>query len=309
MYKAVPPIIKKIDLDTNLYTLHKNGKASVDFGMDNTATLFENGFGLYSTSNINSSIGPIKTQFFRIALTKNGSANFGLGLEKYSTQPNSILFGIPGQIFSLYNFNSDFFAYYMLFTEKFIGDCLLLQSGKQQFPFLTYAGLQSFLLNNDTAGEIESIIHKINDEVKKHSPGNSEMIKLYIQQIILHANRCYGNGLIPSRTIPDARQSIFKAFIKAVSQHFLTVRKVSDYAAMLHVSPDHLNRAIKYCSDKTAHELIDEMLLMEAKSYLLQSSLSVAEIANELAFSDPSHFNRFFKKYCSLTPSEFRNKS
>jgi AraC-like DNA-binding protein len=93
-----------------------------------------------------------------------------------------------------------------------------------------------------------------------------------------------------------------------VSQHFLTIRKVSDYAEMLHVSSDHLNRSIKSGSDKTAHELIDEMLLMEAKAYLLHTTHTIAEIAYKLDFSDPSHFNRFFKKYCELTPAEFRNQ-
>ncbi|MBK9736442.1 MAG: AraC family transcriptional regulator [Saprospiraceae bacterium] len=87
------------------------------------------------------------------------------------------------------------------------------------------------------------------------------------------------------------------------------MRKVSSYADMLHVSPDHLNRAIKSCSDKTAHEHIDEMLLMEAKAYLLHTTMTIAEIAYQLEFSDPSHFNRFFKKYCSLTPVDFRNQS
>ena len=84
---------------------------------------------------------------------------------------------------------------------------------------------------------------------------------------------------------------------------------MTDYAKMLLVSADHLNRIIKSNSDNTAHGLIDEMLLRETKAYLLHTELSIAEIAYKLEFSDPSHFNKFFKKLTDLTPLQFRNKS
>jgi AraC-like DNA-binding protein len=309
MYKSVPTDLAKIKLDTDLYKLHKSGNGNSDFGMDNTSEILDDGFGLYSTVDLKKNIGPIKTQYFRISLTRKGSANFDIGLEKYTTKRNSILFGIPGQIFSLHQYSKDFLAYYMLFTENFIADALLKYNRKQHYPFLSYSGLQSFQLDNNTADEIESIIFKMNQEVKERRSGCSEMIKLYIHQIILLANRCYGTVLLSNNHAPNSQQTLYNDFLKLVSQHFLTVRKVSAYAEMLHVSSDHLNRAIKSCSDKTAHELIDEMLLIEAKAFLLHTSLTIAEIAYKLEFSDPSHFNRFFKKYCELTPAEFRNQS
>jgi AraC family transcriptional regulator, transcriptional activator of pobA len=55
--------------------------------------------------------------------------------------------------------------------------------------------------------------------------------------------------------------------------------------------------------------LIDEMILREAKAYLLHSDLSVSEIGYTLNFADPSHFNKFFKKLADCTPLQFRQKS
>jgi AraC-like DNA-binding protein len=51
------------------------------------------------------------------------------------------------------------------------------------------------------------------------------------------------------------------------------------------------------------------MLILEAKTYLLHTALSIAEIGYKLDFTDPSHFNRFFKKYSGATPAVFRNQS
>ena len=178
-----------------------------------------------------------------------------------------------------------------------------------QYPFLTYSGVQCFELDDETAREIEGIIFKMNDEIKKNKPGCSEAVRLYIQLILIHANRNYGNMLLSGYGASNTSQHLFNSYLKLVGAHFLSQRKVAAYAAMLHVSPDHLNRAIRSCSDKTAHQLIDEMILMEAKAYLLHSKMSVSEIAYKLEFADPSHFNRFFKKNGGQTPLDFRRQS
>lgn len=308
MYKSLTDL-KKISLSTDLYRLHKADVGESNFGMDRSPQLLDDGFGLYSTAGTKRNIGPIKTEYFRIGLTVKGGAGFDVGLEKYRTQRNSILFSIPGQVFSLHDCSPDFTAYYMLFTEPFISDSLIGLRRKLQFPFLTYTGVQCFMLDDATAQDVQRLILLMNDEVKKNQAGCSEMIRLYIQQILVHANRNYGDILLSGYGAPGTLQQLYNSYLKLVSHHFLTVRKVSDYAAMLHVTPDHLNRAVKSCSDKTARELIDEMMLMEAKTYLLYSSMTIAEIAYKLDFSDPSHFHHFFRKLCRKTPLEFRRQS
>lgn len=309
MYKSLPTNIKKIKLDTDLYRLHKNGTGKSNFGMDNTSELLDHGFGLYSTTDVKKKIEHIKTEYFRISLTRKGKASFDIGLEKYQPLRNYILFGIPGQIFSLHDVSNDFLAYYMLFTEKFISGTWAYANKTRQFPFLHYSGAQCFELTEETASEIENIIFKINEEIKANKSNCREAIKSYIQLILIHASRNYDTVQRSKNETTSTAQNIFNTYLKLVSQHFLTVRKVADYANMLHVSPDHLNRAIKACSDKTAHDLIDEMLLMEAKVYLLHTKLTISEIAYKLQFADPSHFNRFFKKRSGETPLQFRNQS
>ena len=309
MYKSLPSDIRKIDLDTDLYKLHKDKSVASQFGMDNTSSLLDNGFGLYSTRNVKPTIAPIKTAYFRISLTRSGYAQFDIGLEKYQPHRNYILFGIPGQIFSLHDVSHDFLAYYMLFTENFISNTPLFTNKAWQFPFLTHSGLQCFELSDETASEIEAIIFRINNEIQANKTLCSDAVRLYIQLILIHASRHYDVAQLSQKGATSPAQQLFSAYLKLVGQHFLTVRKVATYANMLHVSPDHLNRAIKACSALTAHDFIDEMLLMEAKVCLRHSTLTIAEVAYKLSFADPSHFNRFFKKLCHQTPLEFRAQS
>ena len=309
MYKNVPSDIKKHLLDTSLFKIHKEGMEHSDFGMDNTSELIDNSFGLYSALDLKERIGPIKTEYFRVSLIRKGNVYIDIGLEKFRPVRDCIVFGFPGQVFSLYNTSKDFFCYYMLFSENFIEDTQLLKNHYQQFPFLTYSGVQCFQLTEQEANEIESFILKINDEVKERKPNMRQAIQLYIQLILIQAHRNYGHRMLSKQGTGESGEHLFNRFVKLVSQYFLTLHKVSEYAKMLHVSADHLNRTIKSHSSKTTHELIDEMILIEAKSHLLHSTLSIAEIAYKLNFSDPSHFNKFFKKLAKCTPQQYRSKS
>lgn len=301
--------IKTYQLDPALYRLHKDESVRSDFGLDNSDQLIEGGFGLYSSANIKARIGPIKTQYYRVSLVRSGTAHFDLGLETYRPVRDSIVFGFPGQVFSLYEQSDDFLVYYMLFSEDFMADSLLLKDKRGKYPFFTYTGTQSFPLSAEVAAEIEDIILKINREIKYRRVDVGQMIRLYLQIIFTHASRAYEQQHFEQEEAATSGNALFRRFVKLVSQHFLKLRKVSEYADLLHVSADHLNRTIKSQSEKTASELIDAMILTEAKAYLLHTDLSNAEIAYRLDFADPSHFNKFFKKLTHCTPMKYRDKS
>jgi len=306
--KSTQTKIKDVYLNPAFYKEHKEGLAETDFGLDNSSELIGNGFGLYSTANLKRTLGPIKTNYFRIGLIRSGNVNFDIGLETYYPIRDSVAFGFPGQVFSIYDQSEDFFAYYLLFTDEFIADSLLLKTMKEQFPFLNYSGVQSFQLDQEEAREIENFIMKINEEIKNKRDDIVQVIQLYIQLILIKANRNYQRQFSASHDKVTSGNTLFIKFIKLVNQHFLTLRKVAEYARMLHVTSDYLNRIIKFHSQKTAHELIDEMILMEAKAFLRHTELSIAEIAYRLEFSDPSHFNKFFKKLVDCTPLQYRDK-
>ena len=75
---------------------------------------------------------------------------------------------------------------------------------------------------------------------------------------------------------------------------------------MLAVSPNHLNKCVKAATGKSAQELLSEMVLLEARVLLRQTSLTVNEIAWKIGKEDPSDFIRFFKSKTGQTPTEYR---
>jgi AraC family transcriptional activator of pobA len=69
-----------------------------------------------------------------------------------------------------------------------------------------------------------------------------------------------------------------------------------------------LDEALKQATGRTAHALVHEHLLRMAQALLVQTSLSIKEIAYQLEFNEPAHFTNFFKKYTQQTPLQFRQR-
>jgi AraC family transcriptional activator of pobA len=93
---------------------------------------------------------------------------------------------------------------------------------------------------------------------------------------------------------------------RLVEEHFRSERSLAFYAGHLAMTPDRLNDHVKRATGVTAGHLIRQRVLTEAKRQLVFTNQSIHEIAYDLAFADPSHFARFFRKHTGMTPHAFR---
>lgn len=93
-----------------------------------------------------------------------------------------------------------------------------------------------------------------------------------------------------------------------IDQHYKEKKLTKEYAAMLYVTPNHLNALTKDVTGSSAGELIRERILLEAKRLIINAKMTIAEIALELDFTDNSYFSKFFKKYVRATFEMFRKQ-
>lgn len=106
-----------------------------------------------------------------------------------------------------------------------------------------------------------------------------------------------------------------KGSLAAVPEKFLQLvfdrerqpLSVSEYADMLHVTPNYLNKTVKLHTHRTAIDWIEIARLNMAKQLLKDPSVPIVEVASRVGLDDQSYFSRFFKKKTGLTPSQYRN--
>lgn len=110
----------------------------------------------------------------------------------------------------------------------------------------------------------------------------------------------------PKNANVSRREEIAQKFRKLVAQDFNRHKEVAHYARSLNITPKYLSEVLQLELGKSAKTFIDEFVMMEAKSLLKQTTMSIQEICHWLGFEDASHFTKSFKKLVKTTPTEYR---
>lgn len=92
-----------------------------------------------------------------------------------------------------------------------------------------------------------------------------------------------------------------------LSNNFTSPCSLSEMCEQFHVSLPHFSRQFHTVYGMTPHNYITKLRLEHAMSLLLNTSLSIQEIAIQSGFSEGNYFSKVFRKYTNMTPGDFRN--
>lgn len=91
-----------------------------------------------------------------------------------------------------------------------------------------------------------------------------------------------------------------------VKANFTEEIALSEIAAIANMTIPSFCRYFKKVTNKTFTQFVNEYRLVHASKLLAEKPISITEIAYECGFNNFSHFNRSFKKFTGLSPSEYR---
>ena len=91
-------------------------------------------------------------------------------------------------------------------------------------------------------------------------------------------------------------------------ENYKQERSVAFYADKLCVTAKYLSLISKEVSGQPAGNWIDEYVILEAKTLLKSSQMSIQEIADSLNFANQSFFGKYFKHHTGISPKEYRKR-
>ncbi len=133
-----------------------------------------------------------------------------------------------------------------------------------------------------------------------------EMLQMMLKRILILCTRIYKDQSNYDSTDAGHVDTV-REFNFLVEKHFREKHKVSDYAALLNITPKSLSNLFKKMGSKTPLQYLQERRLLEARRLLRYSSKSISEVGYELGFIDVQSFSRFFKNNEHQSPNDFRN--
>lgn len=174
----------------------------------------------------------------------------------------------------------------------------------KEFPFLKIDNTRSVTIPSDS--QVYELCERMFYE-QLNKPVDRNILKHYLYLLLYHIKRLYVQQYSLLPTPPTSRElGLANRLEELIDQYYLDFKSIEKYASHLCVTPRHLTEVTKRLFGKTAKEIIMEKILSEAKLLLVQTDLSITQIAMRLEFSDTSNFIKFFKKLSGEGPTGFR---
>lgn len=161
----------------------------------------------------------------------------------------------------------------------------------------------SLQLSSDELISYQMIISQINEEFKQPVPSDI-VLRAYLQLFLAKSSSIKIKSMDKQKVFRDEKMDLFKQLLE---ENFLTLRKPSDYAALLAMTSNNFTKQCTRRFNKTPSQMIQERLILEAKKQLHLTRLSIKQIAFALKFQDEYYFSRLFKKMTKISPQAFRS--
>ena len=167
--------------------------------------------------------------------------------------------------------------------------------------FLQFGSLPCMELTHAESQSLRSFISLVEQELKgSETDFSSEIIGGLIAATIYKVGDILTHYLTEHPEVDSPIHNRAEEYFRQFTVGF--------YARQLCITPKYLTTLIKRISGKSVSEWIDNYVILEAKTLLKYSNMSVQEIAYYLNFPNQSFFGSYFKRNAGMSPSQYKAK-
>ena len=246
---------------------------------------------------------PERVAFGLILVIHAGRGEHGVDFQRIALQPGAVVFVRPGQVQQ------------WCFRDGLEGDVLLIAPHVMQ-PSATTSGnpiTQVMSLETWPTRFELSLRERRNWSVLRvmlrrelKQPVVDELSAALARELylcmLLRLARAAREDVPPA----SAQELLYRRFQRELESQVATRPSVQALAQTLRVSPTTLNRTCHAKLGRSAKETIDRRIALEAQRMLVHSGATSAVIGEQLGFSEPTNFLKFFKRQIGMTPEAFR---
>jgi AraC-like DNA-binding protein len=242
---------------------------------------------------------PQRLPYHLLALTTAGHGTVEVDFAAQPSRPGTLLWVRPGQAL---RFSGAMDATLVAWERD-----LLRADDLAGFGIDDPVGPSRWQLAGEDEDAIISEVTQLAVDCDRHSAGRMVAALLHHQLAVLLLRIALLTPPGPGEDGPaTAETRTFARFRRQLEDGHARSRRVEDYAARLGCSVRTLTRASLAITGRTAKQVVDDRVALEARRLLACTDLSVAEIGRQLGFGEPTNFGRFFHREVGTSPGAFR---
>jgi AraC-like DNA-binding protein len=238
---------------------------------------------------------------------------FRYGRNSYDFEEGTLVFMAPNQVAEFLEpiEELDDSGWSILFHPDLIRKSSLGQTIKE-FTFFDYDVNEALHLSEKEKSFLLSLVEKIGQEINQNLDKHSHELIIHNLETILKYSHRYFDRQFYTRS--NLNKDIVSRFEKFLNDYFASNERLSEGIPTLKKCGNALNMSGSYLSDllrietgKSAIDHIHSYLIQNAKTLLLNSEITINEVAFELGFTYPQHFSKLFKSKTGFSPTAYRS--
>ncbi|RZJ91652.1 MAG: AraC family transcriptional regulator [Chryseobacterium sp.] len=248
--------------------------------------------------------------FYKISYFANPSGQFKYGQNLHDFDEGGMFFISPGQVISNYEDNGDHSGLTLFIHPDFLLGYTLARKIKE-YGFFSYSTDELLHLSDPEKQTVVSLFKIIEAELKLPIDGLSQdVIISQIELLLTYSNRFYKRQFITRKSINN---NLLQKIEEILENHFSDtialdkrIPTVQSLAEQLNISPSYLSDMLRSLTGQSTLQHIQNKLIEKGKEKLMNTELTISEIAYGLGFEHSQSFSRLFKTKTNLSPLEFR---
>lgn len=240
-----------------------------------------------------------------ILFISQGSVELALEGANHQLQHSSAII-VPAMAIHGFHFSPDVQGH-IITLAKPLADHLHELMGESSA--LKKAGFFRFNLPHQSE-RIATLVTQIDQEYRQPAPGRNRLLEALVQALVVELSRltAYPDRVAKRHGLrqSDKGRQHLENFQALIEEHYREQPSIEQLAERIGVSSAHLNMLCRQLAERSALQLLHERLLLEAKRQLTYTNMTISQVSDNLGFSEPAYFTRFFKRNTTLSPRDFR---
>ncbi len=168
------------------------------------------------------------------------------------------------------------------------------------------------VLKLDSSGQnyVKSLLLGIAEELRQKQPHYTAVAMMKLSSLLIYALRSNlrDNARQVSNLAMTAKHKKVSEVASYITSHSAEARSLDDLAKRFYISKCYLSRIFKEVTSFTVSEYININRIQKAQQLLLDTDLSITEIAATLGYESITYFEKVFSNFTETSPLKYRKQ-
>jgi AraC-like DNA-binding protein len=248
---------------------------------------------------------PERVDFFMLMLVMSGQGSHRVDFKDWPLTAGSLLFVRPGQV-QQWASDSDYEAQLILIAPS----AFPFGNGMVASRELEHLGLDDWQtcvsMQTRAAQEVGEDLRRLQRDFDRFESSELDVALIRHELMALVVRLAKLQHAMVDNSVRQSSRPTYRIFQRELETSFRHEHSLAFYARRLGYAQSTISRACLAAEGRSAKQVIDRRIALEAQRLLVHSTASVMQIAHQLGFSEATNFVKFFRRMIGSTPSAFR---